>query len=447
MSSPGHAGAAAPVLVGGSGHSDSRRLILGLLVFGLVNSIALPLVLQRGFSNAPAYAHGIAFLSLKPTSADSWRPMRRAYAEAVAGGGNLYQTLFFDERVKFIYPPTSLLIIAALSFGPLATFIEAHGWSADDVLQVISWCFVALSAFFVARILITSVERSRRLSRLDVAGLALTGVFFTLTYYPIMKAYTLGQAQVWINALFAAAFWCWLTGKEGVAGYLVGLMCLLKPQYALILVWGLLRRRWEFVVRGALTAGLALALSVGIFGWSNHVGYLQVLSFLSRHGEAFYPNQSFNGLLNRLFHNGDSANWSFSVYPPFHPVVYAGTLIASALLLLAALFLPTRSAEKGGVADLSIMTLSCTLASPVAWEHHFGVLLPVCAWLVASSDRRSWPLLALGFVSTSNFLDVLNRLGPTPLNFMQSYVLAGACLVLGLLYRVPGRTGGAAIPS
>ena len=47
---------------------------------------------------------------------DSWRPMEaaRAYARAQPDG-DIYEEIFFHRRLKFQYPPSSLLFIGGLS--------------------------------------------------------------------------------------------------------------------------------------------------------------------------------------------------------------------------------------------------------------------------------------------------------------------------------------------
>ncbi|MBE3143482.1 MAG: hypothetical protein IMZ61_06095, partial [Planctomycetes bacterium] len=44
-----------------------------------------------------------------------------------------------------------------------------------------------------------------------------------------------------------------------------------------------------------------------------------------------------------------------------------------AVLILGALFWQRKTDRPAGVIDLSLATLSFTIASPVAWEHHYGI--------------------------------------------------------------------------
>jgi alpha-1,2-mannosyltransferase len=91
---------------------------------------------------------------------------------------------------------------------------------------------------------------------------------------------------------------------------------------------------------------------------------------------------------------------------------------------------------------------SVTLASPVAWTHHYAVLLPVFALVVpatvaaGSLGRSRFVLLGLAYVLIADNFRALNRLADTPMNFLQSYVFFGGLLLLALLYRLRSARAG-----
>src|SRR5712692_8270640 len=90
-----------------------------------------------------------------------------------------------------------------------------------------------------------------------------------------------------------------------------------------------------------------------------------------------------------------------------------------------------------------IAMLTCVMASPVAWEHHYGVLLPLYAALLPLALRLPTPplvWLAVSYVLTSNYFSVTKLAASTPLNFVQSWILFGALIVLGCLYRLRAQT-------
>jgi alpha-1,2-mannosyltransferase len=206
-------------------------------------------------------------------------------------------------------------------------------------------------------------------------------------------------------------------------------------------LWALLRREWRFAAAVAATAIVGVLGSIMAYGFANHLDYLRVLSFLAERGETFYPNQSVNGLLNRVMVLIDPSAWNSldfndHGFPPFSPLVYGGTLIASIVLLSAALLRRGNSGDPDRAFDFCTMALSITMASPIAWEHHYGTIFPIFAVLLASviGNRLRLILLIVSYVLVSNYIPTTNLLAGTVLNVAQSYLLAGALILLMLLH-------------
>jgi hypothetical protein len=90
--------------------------------------------------------------------------------------------------------------------------------------------------------------------------------------------------------------------------------------------------------------------------------------------------------------------------------------------------------------DFSIMALCLTMASPIAWEHHYGILLPIFAFLAPTLlERRvlgalTIPVLCTSYLLSSSYFHVAKRLAATPLNVLQSYLFFGALLLLVFLH-------------
>ena len=84
------------------------------------------------------------------------------------------------------------------------------------------------------------------------------------------------------------------------------------------------------------------------------------------------------------------------------------------------------------------MGLALTMASPVAWEHHYGVLLPILALLLPALirtpllGRATLPLFALLAALASNAWLALGALSGTSWNPLQSLLLFVALGVFGL---------------
>jgi len=423
-------------------------LTRGFWIFALINSLLVPLtlaVLTRFSLNDAVLQETYGYYLHARQGRDSWRPMAQAidYARGEDHPQPIYAEIFFNRGIKFQYPPSSLLPL-----GAIRKLAPSSAW--PRVLNLISLFCFAISIALTLRILTSGLRAAGPGSAggrgsLEAAALIAAALLLALNFYPAVRAYVLGQIQVWVNALFVVALWCWIQGNQVGAGILVGSMCLLKPHYGLFLVWGALRRRWGFTLTIALTALAGVILSIAFFGWANHMDYLHMLSFLFRHGETYYPNQSMNGLLNRLLFNGNILDFDPSSLAPYHPWVFAGTSLSSIILLLTALLLPNSAGSKGGTIDFCILGLSVTMASSIAWEHHYGILLPIYAaampWLVENRifGRATIPLLAGSYALTSNYFGVVHGLAHTRFNILQSTLYIGALLLLISLHVLRAR--------
>ena len=401
----------------------------------LLLTALISLVLRRnGFSSWAN--HFLGWLELDAAD-DSWSPMRsaQAYLAEAADAAQLYTDVFFEIGTKFQYAPTSLLALEVLDLAWGRPFSTADFGVLNALLLILNVLAVGMLGWMLAR------QEGRR--DLGCVGFAL-GCVAALCYYPLLKAYTLGQLQVWINLLFALACLGWAAGLRGTAGLLLGLVVLLKPQFALFGLWALWRGERRFLAFFAATAGAGILASIIRYGWGVHFAYVDVLRFLSRTGEAFHANQSVNGLLNRLLGTADSLTWSNTGFPAYHPLVHYGTMVFGLALLFAAWRVfrhPADRARPAGLVEFQSVALVATLGSPIAWEHHYGglpALYIAMFMLLASkgnawSGRAKWILLASSYLLTSASLPPLwERWPESPGNLLQSHLLAGALLLLGM---------------
>ena len=417
----------------------TRRLLAFAVVSGLLLPLALAALPQHPDGRRVLQETYGQLLERHPED-DSWGPMTQAFEYLTRQNRTqaLYAKIFFTRHVKFQYPPTALLPLWAMS-----KTVPAEGWFG--LLNVFSLLFLLVSIAVSAGILGASL---RRRGESGVLG-ALLGLWLALAFYPLVKAYSLGQIQTWVNGLFALAFACWLTRRPAAAGALVGLMCLIKPHYGLLALWGAWRRQWGFVAALLAVGGLGLAASLALFGLSNHQGYLDVVAFLSKRGEGYFPNQSANGLLNRLLHNGNNLEWMGASFAPYHPWVFWGTTLSSVALVLAALG-GRVGRNAGGAVDFSLIALTATMASPIAWEHHYGILPPIYAaafgWFADTPalGRATLAWLALSCALSGNYWGITNLLAATCWNPLQSHLYFGALLLLLALHAWRARAGAAA---
>jgi hypothetical protein len=361
---------------------------------------------------------------------DSWTPMLGSVNSFMAHPGvAIYQAKLYDT---LIYPLTSVL--------PLLWMKQA-GMSDTSVLRALmiaSWIAVvavlALQVLLAAKISGQSAPQCGTLSW----RAALATFFAAFFFMPITLAFSLGQAQIFLDLFFTLLVLFWIERRERSSGVMMALLAMVKPQFGLLLLWAALRRRWNALASAAVTLAVGGSVSLAVFGVRNNLDYLGVLAGLSRKAQSHYANQSIFGLLNRAIFNGENLPYHPYVYPPFVPWIYAVTLATTAVLVLLVLGYRWRE-RAGGMADLAAIGVVSVIATPMAWEHHYGVMLPLFVWLWFAVYRRgvgnAWAL-ALAWVLIADFLSPLNFLAAIPVaNVLQSYMYFGALLLLGLLLK------------
>lgn len=383
---------------------------------------------------------------VRPVAMDSWSPMWSGRFRMIESDESPHLRTLRLDHCKYQYPPSSLLLLEVLPPPPrlpldcsgdlAAQSFAAHGpWPAKAWIDVLS----AAATLGVIAIGLVLLRRSLTgwSTRQALPVLVLAAVL-GLTFYPLLQGHRLGQIQIFLNLALGVALLT-LSRAPLASGALVGLCCLLKPHYVLFVVWGVLRGRWRWLV-GLLTAfGAGSLLALAVYGMAPHRQYMDFLSQIAKVGEVYWSNQSLNGLLNRLFETGDPALWDPSVFPGYHPVVRWGTQAGSAVVLLLALARRRQVRDEG--LDFGAMLAALTLASPIAWEHHYGGLLPVFALLLgrhanAGESRGAWVALGLSWVLMSNAVVRPDWLLALPAGqWLMNHLWFGALLLFGLLLR------------
>ena len=355
---------------------------------------------------------------------DSTLYMQMGEAAFRSGDHRIYSQLFFVEHQKFIYPPSSLFLTEALATLPRLHLSVGTVWK---ILLLLGWFGSIATGVFFYR------TQRRQATVLELAAVAVLGVLFL----PFAEALYRGQVQILLTFLWGLSVVLWTRRRTGCAGFLLALTCLFKPQLAVFLLWGVLRREWRFTTAFAATAFVALGCSIAHFGSQNHLDYLAVLSYLSRHGEALWANQSMNGLLNRLLRNGDPSSWNPTVYPPYRPIIYLLSTAFSVFCLAAGLLLPPLRKWQRTTADFLFFGCLSVLMSPIAWGHHYSYFFFAFALLLAKCDLLSTgevALLSLCFLGIANRLPRLDFLFSGLPSLLGDYLFFAALLVAALLF-------------
>ncbi len=433
------------LLIASAANSVLSRTVRWLICFALcilLFQVSLFLTRPAGWYDSPARS-ALRFIRMRE-GMDSWHPMFEAYGYAAQTHDTpLYEEIFFNHKTKFQYAPTSLL------FTPMLTELAELKQNDSHITgnaRYISWAFVLVTMLFTFLILRLGFIRQglcpASLRHPDTIALLCTVVWLAFLFHPVMRSYHLGQLQTWINGLIPIAIFLWMTSNYFGSGLLIGLVCLMKPTYALVLLWGAINKRWHFLLGAFITLAIGLGASLWLFGLEDHLDYLHVLSFLTKHGESYFPNQSMNGLLNRLFMNGANLNWEPNIFPPFHPIVYWGSTLSSLALIAFLLYGARKRSNLPNTLDICLALLTATLASPIAWEHHYGILLPIYALalpyiLKEQQNSRLLAWFGLSYALTSSFIPAAMKAASlTGLNLIQSYLYFGALILLVILYRI-----------
>jgi alpha-1,2-mannosyltransferase len=407
--------------------------ILAIGLLGWQHADALRAIIPIDLTNFDAIRKMLSSFIRPADHGDSWLPMKHAL-EVLRGPDRdrLYETLFLGAHIRFQYPPSSLL--------PLE-FLSAVGLSSVRALNAINSLVFLLNACAVGALswLLFRNKSHAQTNAPQGTAMAILAAGAAFIFYPLIRAQLLGQIQLWIDLLFTLALLCWFLERRLLAGLLVGLACTIKPQMGLLLLWCLLWREWRFAA-GILIAAIPILLaSLYRYGFHNHIAYLDVLSFLSRHGESFFANNSVNGILNWYLSPNDSLRWYDNDLTPFNPIVYAGTMVASvlALGLVCAPPLLHRS-RRPALSDLGAAAICTVAGSPVAWEHHYGILLPLylvalhTLFTMADGYRRRLAAagLTISWILVADFIPFAGFLAHTPFAIVQAYCFFGALLLL-----------------
>ncbi len=381
----------------GLGQLGVRRLY-ALTAMMVVLATALLAIYAHRADTATAKITASALHHASETDSTFYMDMGEAAFRAPAH--TIYAQLFFVEHAKFIYPPSSLFLTEALDAAP---HLGLSPKSAMTLLIRLSWATLLVLAVLLYR------ARRGAISWAEAACLVVLGVLFL----PVAEGLYRGQVQTLLTALWGASALLWFYGKKGWAGVALAISCAFKPQMALFALWGATRKEWRFTSALLGVVAAIEACSVAHFGLRNNIDYIAVLSYLSRHGEALWANQSVNGLMNRILGNGDPSTWSSTVYPPYNVIVYAASTLATLVAVTVGIVLPWRGKWMATTADFLLFGCLATMASPIAWEHHYSIFFFPIVYLLARAESLTtaqWATLCIAVLAMSNRLPPLDAM-------------------------------------
>jgi len=325
---------------------------------------------------------------------------------------------FFD--VACVYPPPTLLLFAPL------------GWFSFGVAAVL-WTGLQLVALAVSAVLIWRLFLADRGAR----GLALAAA---LTCLLPAGWLTLGDGQTnFLTLMFVLA--AWRTRDRAVSGVCLAAAAIVKPLYAIVSLYPLVRRRWGAVLASALTVVLATTAATVAFGadtvltyirdnpakrlpasffsteWTNQSLAAMVVRFAPHEWVTANPvsNPLYLGLAamvlavtvwvaSRVPRTAEGEDCAFALFVPASLLVYPATLGMYSVMLLPPLLVlwRLRRVWTDGVVWIAALAAAVYTVTHVD-DAHFSVIATVLVWAA---------LVALGVRLATGRVDLAGQLMP-----------------------------------
>ncbi|WP_088343701.1 MULTISPECIES: glycosyltransferase family 87 protein [Rhodomicrobium] len=219
-------------------------------------------------------------------------------------------------------------------------------------------------------------------------------LFLFLVNGPLLNSLREGNSTHFVLLIMIAGVWAWQEKHDFLAGFAFGICAAIKPLLALIGIYFLVRRRWGVVAGGATSIGIAVLLSLAVFGvQGNLLWYDEAVKPYLGHAVAAFNVQSIDGFLIRLSTGaGELLYWGPIEPSPLHKIARH----VSFLVLLggfgwlmwraerARLISPQTGAGVTGhdLLQFSMVLILSMLLSPAAWTHYYLVfILPLGLYL------------------------------------------------------------------
>jgi alpha-1,2-mannosyltransferase len=423
-------------------------VVLGLVCVEGINCVRVWVDYNGGFRRFPYdyVSQGIwsfgGFLRPLDTYNTDIAPALRASSRLLKGDSALYKD-FNKAGSSFIYPPS-----AALLLSPYGMIVNRQSGDLSMATQLFD---LTGRLCVLCTLLIIFLAQRNMFAHWKHAA-----VLFILfaCFYPLRWMVVCLQAQALITLMAVVGILAFGRSYSVASGVAIGLAFCLKPHLGIIFLFALFRREWRFCAGMVTSSFLVIMGSIILTGFSPWRTYLvDIMPVLSR-GYAYYPNQSINGIVNRWV--GHAPQF---VFPPPSQVVALFTSLSAVLFGLLAV-LPRssglqlkRDTEISALTmgrsdlhiillrelDLAIALLCVTLASPIAWEHHFAwtigiflILLDACR--IMNSPQKIILMLPWSFILLGAYYMPVRSASSGIFSLVNSPNFFGAILLLLLLW-------------
>lgn len=363
-------------------------VLAGIFALELVNTariLATPKDQRRFPQGYVSRGVWTAYAFIRPpdaTSSDIADPLCAA-RRVLRRDPSLYRE-FDGVGADYVYPPT-----AAIELLPFALIARWGGdslatQSVDLAGRIGALAILLVTLRFLRRIAVTPRDWA-------------LAVVVILAFFPLRWALCCVNVQSLINAFVAAAILAYGGSRRTLCGILLGLANCLKPHLAVVVLFAVVRREWRVALSAVATAAILMLVSVAALGLEPWVAYVRDVLPTMLDGYAVWGNQSILGLARRWV--GDP--YVMKLVPASVGVSRFGWCASAVLLALALAprMWQFRSSPRPGSrtaetdrrayfpppalllrsSDIGIALLAITMASPIAWDHHYGWTVVVFA--------------------------------------------------------------------
>lgn len=188
---------------------------------------------------------------------------------------NIQKKLFPNLQKKQLLPFLSPPAVAFILF-PLSLFSYGQGYVVFGVALLF---ILFLTSFFACRAVLISrkVQKLLYINQIDL-------LVIISAMLPLWLSALGGQLSIIWTLAFLISYLLAKQNKHVLSGLTLSIICM-KPHLLIVpLVFLVIQKRWKMLV-GVLIGGVFLALfSLYLVGWQGMVGYLQLLSHVSKNG-------------------------------------------------------------------------------------------------------------------------------------------------------------------
>jgi hypothetical protein len=350
------------------------------------------------------------------------------------------QNFFPDSPVAtgWVYPAGYAWIFRP--FASLEFDTAARWWLVINML---------LSVFSIAMIIWARPwSGNASLSTLRTAWL----FFLGLTFQPVLDNLWHGNITALIFFCFSASYLLLRKGSRFWAGFILGLIILIKMTPAIFVVYFLWRRDWKYVggaIAGSLAIFIVSTLTVGLSGQLAYAAL--ILAQLKAGGVAAFNNQSIAGFLLHALTNGNVNGWETMDVPSW--ITYVRYLLVAGFAGTVAWVMRVRPEKREQPLftedlDLSLLIGVMLLASPITWYHYyFWIFFPLVIvfdhFLSGSPSRRRMVLFAIAYaLLVTQAFSQIRSFDPQfiqtvwIMRVLLSTSFLGAVLLMGIILRI-----------